>query len=81
VEGSEGFKIHMAVEYGAIYLDYLLFQKSLPEYLKDFLLFYSEAPEKKVKDKSIEELENMFKTNIKVSAKSIEYIADYVNKL
>jgi len=81
MEGSEGFKIHMAVEYGAIYLDYLLFRKSLPEYLKNFLLFYSEAPEKEVKDKSIEELENMFKTSLKLSAKSIEYITDYANKL
>jgi hypothetical protein len=81
MEGSEGFKIHMAVEYGAIYLDYLLFRKSLPEYLKDFLLFYSEAPEREVKDKSIEELEKMFKTSVKLSEKSIKYITDYVKQL
>lgn len=83
MEGSEGFKIHAAVECGAIYLDYLLFQKFLPEYLKDFLLFYSEAPEKEVKDKSIEELENIFKTMVKpyLSEKSVGYLADYVNKL
>jgi len=83
MEGSEGYKIHAAVECGAIYLDYLLFQKFLPEYLKNFLLFYSEAPEKEVKDKAIEELENVFKTMVKpyLSEKSIEYLTDYVNKL
>jgi hypothetical protein len=83
MEGTEGFKIHMAIEWAGVYLDYLLFRKFLPEYLKDFLLFYSESPEKEVKDKSIEELENIFKTMVKpyLSEKSIECLTNYINKL
>ena len=81
VVGSEGYRIHLASEYGVIYADNLLFQKFLPEYLRDYCLFFLEAFEQDVKDKSLEELENMFKMSIKLSEKSIEAITDYVNKL
>jgi len=52
--GSEGYRIHMASEYGVIYADCLLFKKFLPEYLRDYCLFFLKAFEKDVKDKSLE---------------------------
>jgi hypothetical protein len=60
-EGSEGYRIHMASEYGVIYADYLLLQKFLPEYLKDYLIFFWDGPEEEAKDKSPEELLKAFK--------------------
>jgi hypothetical protein len=79
--GSEGYRVHLASEYGVIYADYLLFQKFLPEYLKDYCLFFLEAFEKDLKDISPEELENMFRASLKLSDKSVAAIAGYVNKL
>jgi hypothetical protein len=81
VEGSEGYRVHMASEFGVIYADYRLFQKFLPEYLKDYLLFFSEAFGKDVKGKSLDELEKMFSASIKLSDKSKKAIANYIDKL
>jgi hypothetical protein len=79
--GSEGYRVHMASEYGVIYAEYLLFQKFLPEYLRDYVLYFSDDSDKKVKDKTTEELVKIFKTHIKLSDKSIGSITDYINKL
>jgi len=80
-EGSEGYRIHMASEYGVIYADYLLFQKFLPGYLKDYLVFFWDGPEEEARDKSMEELLKAFKTWIKLSDKSIGAITGYINRL
>ena len=79
--GSEGYRIHLASEYGAIYADYLLFRKFLPEYLKDYCLFFLGSFEKNAKDASPEELEKMFRATFEFSDKSVAAIADYINKL
>ena len=80
-EGSEGYRIHMASEYGVIYADYLLFQKYLPGYLKDYLVFFWDGPEEEARDKSMEELLKAFKTWIKLSDKSSAAITGYINRL
>jgi len=80
-EGSEGYRIHMASEYGVIYTDYLLIQRFLPDYLKDYLIFFWDGPEEEAKDKSPEVLVKAFKTWVKLSDKSIAAITDYINAL
>jgi hypothetical protein len=80
-DGSDGYRVHMAFEYGVIYAEYLLFQKFLPEYLRDYVLYFSDNSDKEAKDKSTEELVKIFKTHIKLSDKSIEHITNYIYEL
>ncbi len=79
--GSEGYRVHLACEYGVIYAEYLLFRKFLPEYLNDYCLFFLDAFEKDIKDKSPEELDKAFIAIIDLSDKSIASIADYIDRL
>jgi hypothetical protein len=79
--GSEGYRVHLASEYGVIYAEYLLFRKFLPEHLNDYCLFFLDAFGKDVKDRSPEELDKAFRAIIDLSEKSIAAIADYINKL
>jgi hypothetical protein len=80
-EGSEGYRVHMASEYGVIYAQCLLFQRFLSEYLRDYLLYFSDDSDREAKDKPTEELVKIFKTHIKLSDKSIEHLTNYVNEL
>ena len=79
--GSEGYRVHLASEYGVFYAEYLLFRKFLPEYLNDYCLFLLDAFGKDVKDRSPEELDKAFRAIIDLSDKSIAAITDYINKL
>jgi len=79
--GSEGYRVHMASEYGVLYAEYLLFQRFLPEHLRDYLLFFSDDSDMGAKDKPTEELVKIFRAHIKLSDKSIEQLAAYVDKL
>jgi hypothetical protein len=80
-EGSEGYRVHLASEYGVIYADYLLFQRFLPDYLRDYLLFFSDDSDKDAEDKPTEELTKIFKADIQLSDRSIESITNYINEL